>query len=447
MKPATLSPYPQSQQILQHNRKFIPGGVVSVNRATQPELTFVRAEGASMWDADGNRYIDYHAAFAPYFLGHNDPDVTDAVLQAIDSKTSLFGSGTTVLEGELAEAFCDCVPTADSVQLMNTGSEATAQAIRLARAATGRDHIIVVQGSYNGWHNDVSCNVMTPLSVLGERRSPGEYPYLSMSAGVPVAHQQLIHIVNFNDLDSVRYVCERYSIAAMITEPILQNIGIVKPQPAYLEGLRELADTYGFVLIFDEVKTGFRHAPGGYAQISGVTPDLATYGKAIANGYPMAAVAGKSELMNLFVDKDNTRRVLLAGTYNAHPVATAAAIATIRKLGREHGEVYRHVDRLGEQMERGLQAIIRDIGITAVVARQGSAFCIYFMDHLPVDWHDVAANHRFDRDSELRQKLIERGIYFFPAAAKQCSISYAHTEEDIRMTLECVRESLREMAS
>ncbi|MEO6982650.1 MAG: aminotransferase class III-fold pyridoxal phosphate-dependent enzyme, partial [Edaphobacter sp.] len=195
MKPATLSQYPESQQILQHNRKFIPGGVVSVNRATQPELTFVRAEGASMWDADGNRYIDYHAAFAPYFLGHNDPDVTEAVLQAINCKTSLFGSGTTVLEGELAEAFCDCVPTADSVQLMNTGSEATAQAIRLARAATGRDHIIVVQGSYNGWHNDVSCNVMTPLAILGERVSPGEYPYLSMSAGVPVAHQQLIHVV------------------------------------------------------------------------------------------------------------------------------------------------------------------------------------------------------------------------------------------------------------
>lgn len=447
MESATLSRYPESDKILSHNRRFIPGGVVSVNRTTQPELTFLRGEGAYIWDADGNRYIDYHCAFAPHFLGHNDPDVTEAVLQALHSKASLFGSGTTLLEGELAELFCESVPTADSVQFVNTGSEATAQAIRLARGATARDHIIVVQGSYNGWHNDVSCNVMTPLEILGERVSPGEYAYASMSAGVPAGHQQIVHVVNFNDLDSVRYVCEKYSIAALITEPILQNVGIVKPRPGYLEGLRKLADKYGFVLIFDEVKTGFRHALGGYAQICGVTPDLATYGKAVANGYPLAAVAGKSELMDRFVDPIPAKRVLLAGTYNAHPVPTAAAIATIRKLRRSDGEVYRHVNRLGEKMEEGLEVILRNLGLDGVVARQGSAFCIYFMDHCPKDWHDLAGNHRFDIDLEMRKKVVERGVYFFPSAVKQCSISYAHTDEDVRVTLECVKESLWEMFS
>jgi hypothetical protein len=175
-----------------------------------------------------------------------------------------------------------------------------------------------MQGGYNGWHNDVACNLMTPLEALGPRVSPGEYPFLPISAGIPDAHKPLVHPINFNDLDSVRWVCERYPIACLITEPILQNIGLVHPKPGYLAGLRKLADEFGFVLIFDEVKTGFRHALGGYAQISGVRPDLAVYGKAIANGYPIAALGGKKALMDYFVHPDPAKRVLLAGTYNAH---------------------------------------------------------------------------------------------------------------------------------
>ena len=161
------------------------------------------------------------------------------------------------------------MPSAESVQLLNTGSEATYQALRLGRAFTGRDHILRMQGGYNGWHNDVACNLMTPLSELGPRVSPGEYPFRPISAGIPLEHQKLVHTVNFNDLDSVRYVCERYPIAALIAEPILQNIGVVKPRPGYLRGLRALADEFGFVLIFDEVKTGFRHALGRLCRPAG----------------------------------------------------------------------------------------------------------------------------------------------------------------------------------
>jgi glutamate-1-semialdehyde 2,1-aminomutase len=249
--------------------------VVSVNRATQPEIVFVRGRGAYIWDADGNQYIDYHAAFASHFLGHNDPYVTDAVMRMLHVGASLFGSGTTVLEGQLAELMCRHVPAIESVQFLNSGSEATYLAIRLARAVTGRDHIIVIQGGYNGWHNDVSCNLMTPLVVLGPRVSPGEYPYLPISAGVPLDHQKLVHMVNFNDLDSVRYVCEKYEIAALITEPVLQNIGIVKPEPGYLQGLRQLADDFGFVLIFDEV-----HVNGqAFDRVSVVTQRLRKYGR------------------------------------------------------------------------------------------------------------------------------------------------------------------------
>jgi glutamate-1-semialdehyde 2,1-aminomutase len=425
----------ESDKLLAHNKKFIPGGVVSVNRATQPEISFVRAEGARMWDADGNEYIDYHAAFGPHFLGHNDPYVTEAVIKVLRDGASLFGSGTTVLEGQLAELICQHVPAAESVQLLNTGSEATYQALRLGRAVTGRDHIIKMQGGYNGWHNDVSCNLMTPLSDLGPRISPGEYPFRSISAGIPLGHQQLVHSINFNDLDSVRYVCERYPVAALITEPVLQNIGIVKPAQGYLSGLRALADEFGFVLIFDEVKTGFRHALGGYASIANVTPDLLVFGKALANGYPIAALAGREDLMNRFIDPSATRRVLLAGTYNAHPVPTAAAIATIERLVMNDGEVYRYAEALGEMVELGIEKIVRKIGITAVVARQGSAFCLYFMDHCPQDWHDLAMHHDFDADTVFRRMLVERGIYVFPLATKQCSLSAAHQRADVEKTL------------
>jgi glutamate-1-semialdehyde 2,1-aminomutase len=432
----------ESEKLLQRNKKYIPGGVVSVNRAIEPEIAFARGEGSKIWDVDGNQYIDYHAAFGPHFLGHNDPYVTEAVIRVLREGASLFGSGTTVLEGQLAELLCEHVPAVESVQLLNTGSEATYQAIRLGRAITGREHIIKMQGGYNGWHNDVSCNLMTPLSELGPRRCPGEYPFKAISAGIPVEHQRLVHSVNFNDLDSVRFVCEKYSIAALIVEPVLQNVGIVKPNPGYLSGLRALADEFGFVLIFDEVKTGFRHAIGGFASIAGVTPDLVVYGKALANGYPIAVLGGRQDMMDRFVDPVASERVLLAGTYNAHPVPTVAAIATIERLLMNNGEVYRHVEALGEMLENGIATIIKRVGLAAVVARQGSALCLYFMDHLPNDWHDIATHHDFDFDTEFRRMLVQRGIYVFPLATKQWSVSAAHSKADVEETLRHIEDAL-----
>ena len=174
-------------------------------------------------------------------------------------------------------------------------------------------------------------------------------------------------------------------------------------------------------------------------------PDLVVFGKAMANGYPIAALGGKKELMDWFVHPDPSKRVLLAGTYNAHPVPTAAAIATIERLLMNDGEVYRHVESLGQRMQEGLEKILRTLGFEAVVARQGSAFCIYFMDHCPKDWHDLASHHDFGFDEELRRKLIELGVYFFPVAAKQCSISFAHTTEDIEATLEQIQNQLSEV--
>lgn len=437
-----MKSHPRSAEILQRNRRVIPGGVVSTNRATKPEIVFVKGEGAYIWSADGDRYIDYHAAFAPHVLGHNDPYVNEAVVRSLKDGSSLFGTGTTIMEGRLAELICNNIPFISSVQFLNTGSEATYQAIRVARAATGRDHIIVIQGGYNGWHNDVACNLMTPIESLGPRAVAGEYPFLPISAGIPRGHSELVHPVNFNDLNSVKAVCERYPVAGLITEPVLQNIGVVPPAEGYLGGLRQLADQYGFTLIFDEVKTGFRHAFGGYSTMSGVTPDLAVYGKALANGYPIAAIGGKQALMDYFVHPNPSERVLLAGTYNAHPVPTAAAIATLERLLENDGEVYRYTDGLGTYLESCLQQTLSLDGQDWVLSRIGSAFCIYFMNHVPMDWHDLATSHNFALDNAFRTVLIDHGTYFFPLATKQCSISASHTRADIDETVASIVKSL-----
>jgi glutamate-1-semialdehyde 2,1-aminomutase len=437
--------WPKSQEILRKNEKWIPGGVVSLNRKCEPNICFTKGKGSRVWDKDGNEYIDYQAGFAAAFLGHNDSDVDEAVQRSIAARKVLMGAGPTDLEGEFAELFCKCVPTVEKVQLTTTGSEATYHAIRIARAATGRDHIIIMQGGYNGWHNDVAANVISNLADIGPRVSPGEYPFDSLSAGIPAQHKSLVHVVNFNDSDSISYILKRYPIACILLEPILQNIGIVKPQPGYLQTLRKLADDHGCLLIFDEVKTGFRHALGGYQSVCRVTPDLSSFGKAVANGYPMGVLGGKALYMDYFTHPDRSKRALIAGTFNAHPLTTAAAIATLRKLSSPAAKVYDHVRKLGETLNAGLTRIFGEYDKPFHIAREGSAFCVYFMDHAPRDFHDIAEHHDFKFDKEYRLELIQAGIYHFPLPIKQGSISYAHTERDIEETLQQTETVLRRL--
>lgn len=434
-------------ELYEANRQVIPGGVVSLNRLLRQEIAFVRGKGSRIFDLEGRAYIDYNMAFGPHVLGHNDDSVNAAVMDAVKAEESLFGAGTTPWEGEVARRIVGAVPSIDKVQLTNTGSEATYHAIRLARAHTGRDDIVVIQGGYNGWHNDVAANLATPQSVLGPRVSPGEYPFAPITAGIPEDVGRHVHAVNFNDLASVEYVVRRYPIAAIILEPILQNIGVVKPQPGYLEGLREICDREGIVLVFDEVKTGFRYALGGYQSLCGVLPDLTTFGKAISNGYPMGVIGGKREFMDYFIHEDPSRRVLIAGTYNAHPVSCAAAIATFDRLAADDGAAFRELDRLGQSMQEGLSGVFEEHGIQAVVSRQGSAFCAYFMDHPPVDWHDLLDHNDMAFDIAYRDALIAQGVFHFPVSMKQGSMSLAHSNADIDETLEKTRKALATLTS
>lgn len=437
----------KSKELIEENKQWIPGGVVSLNRKSEPNICFTEGRGSRVKDLDGNEYIDYQAGFSASFLGHNDPDVNRAVAQTLENDSVLMGAGPTNLEGELARLFCEAIPGVESIQVTTTGSEATYHAIRIARAVTGRDHVIIMQGGYNGWHDAVACNVISQLEDIGPRVSPGEYPIDAISAGIPEASKYLTHVVNFNDLDSVEYVLKRYPVACIMLEPILQNIGVVKPVEGYLQGLRKLADTHGFLLVFDEVKTGFRHALGGYQSICGVTPDLSTFGKAVANGYPLGVIGGKKEYMDYFTHPDKEKRVLIAGTFNAFPLTTAAAIATFHKLSSKEHNVYGHVENLGAMLENGLDKIFNEYDFDYFIARQGSAFCVYFMDHAPVDFHDILIHHDFELDAKYRLKLIDKGIFNFPLPIKQGSISYAHTEEDIEETLKATAQVMDEIFS
>ncbi len=276
----------------------IPGGVNSGQRRVPglEDLVVTATSGSTFTDADGRVYTDYHAAFGPPLLGHNDPDVDGAVAGA----AGLMGVGVTPVEIELAERLVDAVPSLEKVLLTATGSEATFHALRLARTVTGRRHVIKFQGCYHGWHDSVAMNVISPAERVG-----GKDP---LSQGILPEVLDATIVCRFNDADAVEQALSDHDVAAIILEPIPHNIGAVLPKPGFLEQLRELATKHGTVLVFDEVITGFRHGLGGYQAIAGVTPDLTTLGKAMANGWPVSALGGKAELMDLFSTTPGSRR-------------------------------------------------------------------------------------------------------------------------------------------
>lgn len=426
--------FERSQQRYALACDLIPGGVNTSLRRFHPHLVFARAQGAIITDVDGNEFIDYQAAFGPIVLGHNFEAVNRRVQQAMQD-VDLLGIGTTEPEIALAQKICKHVPSAEKVLFTNSGSEATYEAIRLARAITGRKKIIKFQGCYHGWHDSVAMNVITPAERLGTRHP------LSVGSLPEVIEQTLI--CTFNSLDDVEktMAANKGQIAAIILEPIPHNIGCVLPKQSFLEGLREITRLNGIILIFDEVITGFRHGLGGYQKICGVTPDLTTLGKAVANGYPISAVCGKRELMDHFnTHKDGN--VFFAGTFNGHPISCAAALATVEVL--EDKATYAHTFGLGERMRKGLTDIVNRLGIKATVAGFGSVFLTYFLEG-PIDnYTDLTRN-----DQEMfvlyRQKMIERGIFKLPMNLKRNHISLSHTTEMVDRTLQTAEDVLREL--
>jgi glutamate-1-semialdehyde 2,1-aminomutase len=422
----------ESQAIFEQAQRFIPGGVSSANRLVEPNLVFTRAQGAYIYDADGRRYIDYHAAFGPPILGHCRPEVNQRIAETL-AQVDLVGVGATELEIQLAQKIVEHAPSAERVLFCNSGSEATFAAIRLARAVTGRRKLIKFQGCYHGGHDAVLMNVISPPDKIG-RKDP-------LSAGMTPEVVDDTLILPFNDVEEVSQTIQEHgpAIAAVILEPIPHNIGCVLPRPEFLRALRELTHKHGLILIFDEVITGFRHGLGGYQKVAGVTPDLTTMGKAMANGYPLAALAGRADLMEHCRPGGD---VFFAGTFNSHPVGVAAALATVEIL--ERPGAYEHLFGLGERVRRGMREITERLGVEATVAGFGSVWVTYFMAPPVENYTDLLRN---DAQSFVtyRRKMIERGIYKLPVNLKRNHISLAHTEADIDQTLEAAEAALKEM--
>jgi glutamate-1-semialdehyde 2,1-aminomutase len=420
-----------SELLLDDAAEVIPGGVNTCRRRSEPRICIRRGEGAYIEDLDGRRYVDYHAAYGAIFLGHSHPAVVERVSRAMRD-TVLFGVGVTEAEVTLARAIVRHVPSAEQAVVCNSGSEATYHAIRLARGITGREKIVKFQGCYNGFHDYVNRNVLSGPAGVGARD-----PH---SKGMLDAAIDATLVCRFNDLEDVRATLERHDgeIAAIVVEPIAHNSPGLLPRPGFLEGLRDLCDATGALLVFDEVITGFRHHIGGYQAICGVMPDLTTLGKAIANGFPIAAIAGARRHLERF-NTNPAGDVHFGGTYNGGAIGVEAALATIEQL--EDGRLHEYVFALGRRMRDGLAAIAAGAGVPAVVGGFGSLFVLCFMEGPLNSYEDVLRN-----DTELfmryRRELIARGVFEMPESLGRSHISAAHTEDDVDRSLEIAEAAL-----
>jgi glutamate-1-semialdehyde 2,1-aminomutase len=427
---------PRGLAIAESAARVIPGGVNSSTRYIGAPYAFVDADGAYVTDADGRRYLDYHAAFGAILLGHNAPVVNDAIRDAL-GKVDLIGLGVTECEVALAERVVEIIPAAESMIATMSGSEAVAQAIRLARAVTGRDLVVKFQGGFHGWSDAVARNVISaPEKAYG--RDP-------LSGGILPQAIDATLIAEFNDLDSVQALFDQYPerIAAVIMEPIPHNVGALLPTQEFVAGLRKLTEQRGALYILDEVITGFRHSLGGYQTLVGVTPDLTTFGKGMANGFPAGGVAGRRDLMEHF--NGRTGDVLLAGTFNGNPLGCAAALATIDYLAT-HPDFYERTFTLGQQMRDGLAEIVTELEIEATPAGFGGVFALYFTKPPVLGYRDLMRNNDTAYVA-FHRGMTERGFLMLPMSLKRNHVSGAHTREEIDRTLEAARDVLAEMRS
>ncbi|HEY5754069.1 MAG TPA: glutamate-1-semialdehyde 2,1-aminomutase [Chthoniobacterales bacterium] len=419
-----------SSEIFARARQIIPGGVNSPVRAFRGvggEPFFVeRAAGSHIWDVDGREYIDYVGTWGPAILGHAPKLVLDAISDTASRGVS-FGIPNP-LEVEMAETILRFVPSIEKVRMVNSGTEATMSAVRLARGFTGRSKIVKFEGCYHG-HVD---------SLLVKAGSGALTNGAPDSAGVPAELAALTITLPFNDPDALRRIFTRSGkeIAAIIVEPIPANAGLYLPKPGYLELLRKLCTEWDSLLIFDEVMTGFRVAKGGAQQIYGIRPDLTTLGKVIGGGLPVGAFGGRADVMDR-LSPDGP--VYQAGTLSGNPLAMAAGLAQLRELERRDG--WSELEKIGQQFELGVREALGKAGLKFTFHRIGSMFCLYFTDR-PV--HNLSDAQHADREHFARffHAALKAGVYFAPSQFEAGFLSLAHTPEDIARTREVLGTSL-----
>ncbi len=423
----------KSEQLFERAVKIIPGGVnspVRAYRSVRGTPRFIeRADGAYIWDADGNRYTDYIGSWGPMLLGHNHPEIREAVCKAAEKGLS-FGAATEA-EVEMAELICSLVPSVEMVRMVNSGTEAVMSAIRAARGYTGREKVIKFEGCYHG-----HCDAMLVKAGSGVMTAG-----IPDSAGVPGGCAQDTLTAVYNDLSSVERLFEENpgKVAALIVEPVAANMGVVLPQEGFLKGLRALCTKYGAVLIFDEVITGFRLGIDGAQGRYGVAADLTTFGKIIGAGMPVGAYGGKREIMECVAP---VGPVYQAGTLSGNPVAMAAGITQLRIL-RDHPEVYNKISRLGDLFRQGMEQVLKESGAEVQVTGTGSLACVFFTGE-PVKDYASAKKSDTSRFGRYFHYLLGHGIHAAPSQFEAVFFSNAHTEEDISAFLGAAKAFLKE---
>lgn len=426
--------YDKSKALFDRAQKSIPGGVNSPVRAFKSvggtPLFIQKAKGAYLYDADGNKYIDYIASWGPMILGHAYEPVVKAIQQYAENSIS-YGAPTE-LEIEMAELIISMVANVDLIRMVNSGTEACMSAIRLARGYTGRNKIIKFEGHYHGHADSFLVKAGSGVATFNIQTVPG------VTAGV--AKDTLT--AAYNDLETVQKLAAKHKgeIAAIIVEPVAGNMGCVLPQPGFLEGLRTLCDEEGIVFVFDEVMTGFRLAPGGAQERLGINADLVTFGKVIGGGMPVGAFGGKKEIMQHIAPLGN---VYQAGTLSGNPLAMIAGYTVLKEL-KNNPTLFKELDEKTEYLHKGLNEVFKAWGQPYVINRMGSMISVHFSDHPVIDFASASAAH-----NELFKKyfhaMLKKGIYLPPSAFESWFLNNALSYADIDRTIEATRESLREL--
>jgi glutamate-1-semialdehyde 2,1-aminomutase len=432
----------RSEALFERARRVLPGGVNGASRLLSPyPIAMTRARGSQIEDVDGNRYVDFHCAFGSVLLGHDDPRLRDALVETLDGHGVTFATSHP-LELELAEKVCSLVPGAEQVVFSCIGTEVTYHAIRLARVHAGRRLLLKFEGNYHGWHDYAYFNVRYDIADAGPDGDPRPVP---SSGGMGDAAADVL-VCEYNDVEHVRELFARHpdEIAALIVEPIYHNGGVVMPEPGFLETCRELCTRHGTVLVFDEVITGFRQALGGAQSLLGVMPDLTTFGKAIANGYPVAALAGKRSVMRDLAPLGNA---YYSGTFNGHLLNTALALRCLEIL--EADPPYERLAALGARLRDGIARAIADTGVDASIGQLGSVFSLYFTRRKLTSYRDIV-RHSSGNGGALQAAyqrfLLARGIYLHPLGyVIRGYLTDAHTTADVDELVIATRAFLEEL--
>ena len=423
--------FDRSRELFDQAQQHMPGGVSSPVRAFRAvggePLVIAYGQGSRLYDVDGNEYIDYVCAYGPLILGHAHPAITEAVSLAARLGTA-YGA-TTEVEVDLARLIREAFPSMELVRFVNSGTEATMSALRLARAYTGRSKVLKFEGCYHGHADGLLVRAGSGVATLSLPDSPG----------VPASYAQETLLAPYNDIEAVRRLFEEQGdgIAAVILEPVAANMGVVRPAPGFLEEMRRLTSETGSLLVFDEVITGFRLAYGGAQTVYNVAPDLTCLGKVIGGGLPVGAYGGRREIMEMVAPLGP---VYQAGTLSGNPLAMTAGITTLRLLADEG--VYQRLEALGRALEDGLRRAVAEAEVPAQINRLGSLLTLFFAESPATDYASALASNT-ERYARFFRSMLERGVNLAPSQFEAMFLSLAHSDEDVEGTVAAAREALR----